>query len=188
MDLSAIISDAVDELDEKGRLYSDVRGKSENTVKECGRAMQLAHSGRLEDAESLLDSIRPTLLEFSQKSAPNILIAQQEYTEAVALLNFIKGSSVPHYKDLGVSPDSYLLGLADAVGELRREIVEHMRKDDYATATRLFENMSLLYETLLPLRYSNSILPGFRRKLDVARSMVEQCRRDLLMFKISKNI
>ncbi|MEM3364521.1 MAG: hypothetical protein QXS93_03360 [Candidatus Micrarchaeia archaeon] len=187
-DISDIISDASKVLLEEESSYLMVKEKCEEIIRVCGRAMQLMHAGRADDANKMLEGIKPQVLGMQGSSNSLVLVAQQEYAEAQLLLHMLGNQPLPHYKDLGVPPEAYLLGLLDALGEARREIIEHMRKDDYETATRLFEVMSSTYELLLPLRFSNSILPGFRRKLDVARSLVEQCRRDLLMFKISKGL
>lgn len=162
------------------------RQACDEVVALCGKSMQLMHASRMAEAKKILDDAKRRLKKVAGKA--NCTVAQQEYVEAVALACFMEGTRVAGYTKLGVGPDAYLLGLADTIGELRREIVEHMRKDDYKTATRLFEEMSSLYELLLPIRLSNAVLPGFRRKLDVARSMVEQCRRDLLMYKVSKGM
>lgn len=182
------IDDAVSELELREREYRASREKSDSAVSQCGKAMQLVHASRLDEAERMLSAVRPIVKEISEKDLPGAEIAQQEYAEAILLLNMIRGSELPGPKQIGVSSAAYLLGLSDALGEARREIIEHLRKDDYKTATRLFELMSEAYELMLPVRISNSVLPGFRRKLDVARSMVEQCRRDILMYKISKNL
>lgn len=187
MGIQETLESASGELEAKSSLVRESRAKSEEAVRLCGRAMQLAHAGRMEESKSLINDAHRIISSLESREA-GALIAQQEYVEAVALISFLEGSEIPHYSKLGVSPEAFLLGMCDALGELRREIVEHMRKDDYATATRLFEEMSGIYELMLPMRFSNSLLPGFRRKLDVGRSSVEQCRRDLLMYKISKNI
>ncbi len=186
--ISGIIENASAELTKKEGSYLKIRSKSEEAVRICGRAMQLAHAGKTAESKKMLDDIKPTINGFSKLDHSCVQVAQQEYTEALILLHMLEGTPIPDYKSLNIPPDAYLLGLSDALGELRREIIEHMRKDDYKKATILFEGMSEAYELLLPLRFSNSTLPGFRRKLDVARSLVEQCRRDLLMFKISKGL
>ncbi|MCX8200104.1 MAG: hypothetical protein N3G76_01410 [Candidatus Micrarchaeota archaeon] len=187
-EISAIISEASEEISKREAEYLATREKCENAVRVCGRAMQLMHAGKIGSAREMLDGIAETIKALDGDDSQNALVAKQEYAEAQILLHVLGGSTIPGHKELGVPADAYLLGLLDALGEVRREVIEHMRKDDYENATKLFEAMSDVYELLLPLRFSNAMLPGFRRKLDVARSLVEQCRRDLLMFKISKGI
>lgn len=178
--LDEIIAQASSELTKVEENNKERRIKSDEVVLKCGKIVQLIHSGNLELAEKQLDEIKITEAKTE--------IAEQEYVETLSLLKILKRKEIPHYSELNVSPSSYLLGLADVLGELRREIIEHMRKDKYEEANYLFEKMEFIYENLVQLRHSSSVLNNFRRKLDVSRSSVELCRRDLLMYKISKNL
>ncbi|MGB9635040.1 MAG: hypothetical protein ACPL0A_01030 [Candidatus Micrarchaeia archaeon] len=187
--LSRIITDAIEELTREEEVYRARRSEYEEVVRLCGRAMQMIHASRIDDAKVLYEDITKIVknLPMLGSDEPS-LVAMQEYSELSIMLSIVTGEDVPHYRAIGVSPDAYILGLADAVGELRRQVIEGLRRDDYAHANAMFDNMSEIYELLLPVRFSSSFLPGFRRKLDVARSVVEQCRRDILMYKISKNL
>lgn len=180
MHLDEIIAQASNELSVIEEQNKENRIKSDEIVKKCGKIIQLIHSGKIKEAETQLNEIKINEIQ--------IEIAEQEYLETLALLNILKKKEIPHYEELNVSSSSFLLGLADVIGELRREIIEHLRKDKYEEANYLFEKMEFIYENLVFLRHSNSVLNNFRRKLDVSRSSVELCRRDLLMYKISKNL
>jgi translin len=180
MHLDEIIAQASNELSLIEDERKENRIKSDEIVKKCGKIIQLIHSGKIDDAENQLNEIKIKEIQ--------IEIAEQEYVETLALLYILKRKEIPHYTELEVSSSSYLLGLADVIGELRREIIEHLRRDKYDEANYLFEKMEFIYENLVFLRHSNSVLNNFRRKLDVSRSSVELCRRDLLMYKISKNL
>jgi translin len=178
--LDEIIAQASNELSVIEENNKENRIKSEDIVRKCGKIVQLIHSGKIDDAENQLNEIN-----ISETKSE---IAEQEYVETLSLLYILKKKEIPHYVELNVSPSSFLLGLADVLGELRREIIEHMRKDKYEEANYLFDKMEFIYENLVYLRHSSSVLNNFRRKLDVSRSSVELCRRDLLMYKISKNL
>jgi translin len=181
MHLDEIIAQASKELSNVEEQNKEKRIKSDDVVKMCGKIVQLIHSGdNLDKAEEMLKQIKINEVKTE--------IAEQEYVETLFLLYILKRKELPHYEELEVSPSSYLLGLADVIGELRREIIEHMRKDKYDEANYLFEKMEFIYENLVLLRHSSSVLNNFRRKMDVSRSSVELCRRDLLMYKISKNL
>lgn len=178
--LNDIIEQASQELTKIEEERKSVRIKSDDVVHKCGKIVQLIHSGNLESAEMELKEIKI-------KDSPTE-IAEQEYVETLSLLYILKRKEIPHYNVIEVSPSSYLLGLSDVIGELRREIIEHLRKDKYNDANYLFDKMEEIYETLIHLRHSSSVLNNFRRKMDVNRSSLELCRRDLLMYKISKNL
>jgi len=56
--------------------------------------------------------------------------AFQEYAEASILLSLIRESRFVGFEELEVPMTSYVLGLADVIGELRRRALESLRKDD----------------------------------------------------------
>jgi translin len=87
---------------------------------------------------------------------------------------------IPSYAELGVPEIPYLLGLLDSIGELKREMYESLRRGNKHEGGFYFKMMEEVYDELLPLRFSNSVLPDFRRKQDVARIQIEQARGELL--------
>ena len=72
--------------------------------------------------------------------------------------------------------------MADLVGELRRYCLEHLRESSaLSEANRAMEVMDDLYDNLITLDYPSGLIPGVRRKTDVARSLVEKTRGDLTL-------
>ena len=63
--------------------------------------------------------------------------------------------------------EAYLTGLLDATGELKREMYESLRHNKKSDEEKYFEMMEGIYDELLSLRFSNAVLPEFRRKQDV---------------------
>ena len=59
-------------------------------------------------------------------------------------------------------------------------MLESLKAGDTESAKYLFDSMSAIYESTLPIRFSSSLLPNFKRKQDVARAQVEQARSELL--------
>ncbi|MFH1521209.1 MAG: haloacid dehalogenase, partial [Candidatus Micrarchaeota archaeon] len=96
------------------------------------------------------------------------------------VLSAITSKKIPDQKELGVPEIPYLLGLLDAVGELKREMYECLRHGKKEEAVKYFELMEEIFNELLPLRFSNAVLPEFRRKQDSARHQVEQARGELI--------
>ncbi|MFH1470224.1 MAG: hypothetical protein ABIF01_00590 [Candidatus Micrarchaeota archaeon] len=154
-------------------------------VRECSVAVKLVHAWdyaeagkRIERANSLLSKIKKLEKGFEH------IVAQsyQEYTEISIFMAIVKKTEPPTHKELGVPFESYMTGLLDCVGELRRQMLEELREGKAEDAEYFFETMSNIYEATLPLRFSNSILPNFRKKQDVARIQVESARSELLRF------
>ncbi len=172
----------IEELEHEDQRLHQLREKADRVIKVCGKAMQKIHVGDYDSAEKMLDeiNIKPLLDEDVGT------VAIQEYVEGKLLLEVMKEGKIPDKDTLRVPTKAYLLGIADLIGELRREITSHLIKDDYGSAIKLFNIMNKIYIDLLPIRVSNSVLPGFRRKMDVARGILEQSRRDILSYKIHK--
>jgi len=75
-----------------------------------------------------------------------------------------------------VSKESYVLGLLDSIGELKRLMLDNIRKDQLTEASRIFTVMENLYLILYPFAMFDKIVKESRRKLDVNRSLVEESR------------
>jgi translin len=104
--------------------------------------------------------------------------AFQELCEAAILLAVINDNPLPIPKELGVTDTSYLLGMADTIGELRRFTLECLRHEDVQSATQYLEKMERFYEVLLRFNYPNALV-SIRRKQDIARSLIEKTRGEL---------
>ena len=130
-------------------------------------------------------------LEFSVSSTIDglkIILAQMEsrikYTSKlsesadkfVSLLSIIEGKDIPSYKILKVSAESYILGLLDCIGELKRQVIDQIRIGNSKNAERYFGIMEELYLILYPFATYDKIVKESRRKLDVNRMLVEDTR------------
>jgi len=178
---------------EIGRMASQLKKKegtqdellklTRELVRECSIAVKLVHAGDMKGASSQMKTAEPMLARIRVLS-PGFehLVSQsyQEYAEISLLTAFVKKERLPTHSDLKIPFESYMTGLLDCIGELRRQMLEELRRGKKAEANYYFESMSRLYEATLPLRFSNSILPNFRKKQDVARVQVENARSELL--------
>jgi translin len=105
-----------------------------------------------------------------------ILMPEQEFVEASVMLAIANESHLPSLEKLRVSPSSYILGLLDAIGELRRSVFDSIRKDQLKVAENRFAIMESLYKMLSPFAVYDNIVSGVKRKLDIARNLVEDTR------------
>ena len=87
-----------------------------------------------------------------------------------------ENKEIPSLKSLKVSEGSYLLGLLDCIGELKRLVLDNIRKGQLEKADRIFDVMENLYQTLYPFALYDKIVKEARRKLDVNRILVEETR------------
>jgi translin len=119
----------------------------------------------------------------------------QEYAEATILLTLIKNNldltKLPDPDTLKLPYTTYLLGLADVIGELRRCALDAMLENDLALAKEYLRSMEKLYDIIINLNYTGGVLP-LRRKQDVARSLIEKTRSELAVtaseYSLEKNI
>jgi len=154
-------------------------------VRLCATSIKNIHARELKEAEynlreagQMVKKIKKICGAFSAAE-----VVFQEYGEAKVLLELINRKPIPSDKSLGIPPEIYLNSLLDLIGELRREMLENLRKGRHEDAEYYFECMEKIYEELLPIKFANSILPNFRRKQDAARHSLEQARSELFFAK-----
>ena len=152
-------------------------------VRGCALAMKAVHARDKPAAEKEMAGVRKLVARARRAGKEMSYVAAQayqEYAEARILLAVLEGKEIPSDSELGIPFGPYILGLMDSVGEFRREMLEDLKRGDRKSAEAQFEAMNAVYEATLPLRFSNSILPGFRKKQDVARIQLEYARSELL--------
>jgi len=105
--------------------------------------------------------------------------ALKEYAEANLVFALIQNNELPLPEQIGVPSSTYLQGLAEAVGELRRRCLDQLRLGKSEEATRLLNLMDDIYTVLITMDYPDAVTGGLRRLTDVARSLLERTRGDL---------
>ena len=146
----------------------------------CSQAIISIHKKDLVTAKNKIKKAKEQLTKLKQKSVGDlyryVLTPEQELVEAISLLAIIEGKDVPSYKSLKVSGESYILGLLDCIGELKRQVIDTIRVGNLKKAEKLFGMMENLYLMLYPFATYDKIIKETRRKLDVNRSLVEDTR------------
>lgn len=146
----------------------------------CSKSIILAHKGDMKFAKNNLKQADVLLKKYKKKATPDLrrymIIPEQEFVEAASLIAIIEKKEIPSEKELGVMQESYVLGLMDCVGELKRMIFDKIRIGDIDNATRIFEVMENLYLYLYPFSMYDKVLKEARRKIDVDRILVDDVR------------
>ena len=164
------------QLERRDRVLKDSR----DVISACSRAIISVHTGKMKEAEkewaaakSLLASLKKT----SGGSSSRYLVSPEaEFVEASAVIALAKDREVPSMDALGASPEAYLLGLLDTVGELKRLVLDSILQRKLARARKYFDVMEELYSLCSPLAVYDHVVNGARRKIDVARMLVEDTR------------
>lgn len=185
-DLASIEAAARAELDPKFSARETAIANGRRVIQFAARAIRSGHRGESEEAASLLAEAGVLLAEstaaLSQHPDINIGIlhdAAKEYAEAHLYMALASGRELPTPHQLGTTVIPYLKGLGEAVGELRRRLLDQLRRDDLAEAERLLLLMDAVVDMLAALDYPDGMTGGLRRTTDVARSLTERSRADL---------
>ena len=105
--------------------------------------------------------------------------ALKEFVEANITCALIQNQALQSPEELGVVNATYLKGLAEVVGELRRRILDILRHGYSKEAERLLGYMDEIYSVLVTIDYPDAITNGLRRQTDIARNIIEKTRGDI---------
>lgn len=156
-------------------------------IKNCSLGIRAIHRQEFSEAEDLLQGARRLLdqAESALKEFPFIYYAgflqdaQKEYAEGRLTQALIVGTALPTPKEIGVDHAPYLNGMAEAVGEIRRYILDRIRAGDLSESERLLDMIDDIYYILISMDFPDAITRGLRRSTDVARGCLERTRGDL---------
>ena len=162
---------------------------SREIVRNSANSIRATHRGEFDNARDLLDKVArlageiDTLLEGHPGVyyAGYVEDALKEFAEASATLSFAEGRPLAGPEALGIRAAPYLNGLAEAVGELRRFILDSLRRDDVGRCEDLLEIMDEVYTILVTMDFPDAVTKGLRRRTDMARGILERTRGDLTL-------
>lgn len=136
----------------------------------------------LNQARQLVESLKQDLGVF-----PDLFFAGytqdaiKEYVEANITHALITNSPLPTFEEMGVECATYMNGLAESVGELRRRCLDILRQGYSQEAERLLSCMEEIYTVLVTIDYPDAVTSGLRRQTDIVRSLLERTRGDLTL-------
>lgn len=165
-------------------------------IRNCSQAIRAVHRQEFEQAVGLLKTARSLLNEAEQTVADYDELnytgffrdAQKEYAEGSVLLSVVKGKPVPSPEELGINDAAYLNGLGEAVGELRRYLLDSMRQGDVSRGEELLRVMDDVYSVLVTIDFPDAITGGLRRTTDMVRGVLERTRSDLTILVRQKDL
>jgi translin len=153
----------------------------------CSQAIRAVHRDdevsmqeQLNEARMMADSLRLAVSEFPDLYyAGYTQDALKEFVEATLTCALIRRQPLIGPKELGVEYNTYLNGLSEVVGELRRRCLDILRHGYSSEAERLLTHMDDIYAVLVTIDYPDAITNGLRRQTDIARSIIEKTRGDI---------
>jgi translin len=153
---------------------------SRDVVMFCSKSIIALHRNEIEEAQNKMNQAKIMLDESRQYAKTDlnryIIVAEQELVEAYALKSVVQDSPLPDVNELNVSGSSYITGLLDCIGEIKRMVYDRMRLGRAEDAARLFATMQDIYGAVYPFAVYDNLVSGIRRKLDVAKMLIEDIR------------
>jgi translin len=141
----------------------------------AGAREQLAAASALSGAVKKRLAGHPELYESGMLEAP-----LQELTEAYVLLAHTEGEPIPTYDEISVTPAAFLLGVGDAIGEFRRELVESIRLGRVDRAEAHLAAMEEAFSAISGIALPDAIVP-LRKKVDTARALLERSASEVAL-------
>lgn len=187
MSLKKILDGIRDEILRKDEVRQEIQMAARKITRLSKQAIFLAHREKADKAESLLKeaSARIDKLNEMLKIHPNLSCsgiadsAFEEYSEAQIYLNLIRNGRFIDPREMGVPSECYVLGLADVIGELRRRSLDLIRRGRVEAAEETLNLMETMYTEIISHDELLLLIPGLRRKCDVARRIIESTRGDI---------
>ncbi len=184
--LPQIISAILDELESKNAVRDATLARSRTLIRDCANAIRAVHRGEFSAAEELLQAARDAAAEMVRDLAahPDIYFAGytqdalKELAEAHITYAIIADKPVPTPRELGVEPAAYLNGIGEAAGELRRFVLDCIRRGQVSEGERALEAMDIIYSYLVTVDYPDAVTGGLRRTTDMVRGVLERTRGD----------
>lgn len=159
---------------------------SRSAIRACGNAIRALHRYEAERAADLLLEARTSLDDARSALEPHpellhagfVHDAEKEYAEARITQSLVLDQPLPSIDDVGVSTAAFVKGMAEAVGEVRRHLLDLLRRGELKRCEELLASMDEIYYLLTTMDYPDGITQGLRRLTDVARSIIERTRGD----------
>lgn len=173
--------------DRQNKIRDEALSQSRELTRHAARAIRAIHRDEADLAREHLSeaSHLATTLRVGLAEDPDLYYsgysqdALKEYCEAEITVATILNEAWPSPEELQVPYATYLNGLSEVVGELRRRIMDIMRSGHSVEVERLLDVMDEIYSQLVTMDYPDALTYGLRRRTDIARSIIERTQADV---------
>ncbi len=187
MSLKSLLQEIKQELMQEEEAWEEARENMRKATSLSKQTILLSHQKRLPEAKKQLEKAQELLtnLKAQAERQPAMIYggmfsaAMQEYSEACIFLELLENARYIKPQEIGAPPVDFVLGLADVIGEFRRRALDALREGDVAKGEQCLQTMDEIYVELEALDEAYMLVPGLRRKNDVARRVIESTRGDL---------
>jgi len=188
-DLTNIAAKAVEKLTVRNQARERALAISREVTRLSANAIRAVHRAEFDEASRVIDqaTLRLKESESMQLENPEIYYAgfladaRKEYSEANITLAVISGGQIPNPEDIGVEPPEFLNGMAEVIGELRRYILDSLRRESFDHCNEYMDVMDEIYGILVTVDFPEAVTGGLRHSTDQMRGVLERTRGDLTM-------
>jgi translin len=185
--LKTILKGIKEELTQKDNVRENAQQNMRKATSLSKQSILLMHQKKYDKARKTLDTAKEIIskLQDSAKEYPAIIYsgmfstALQEYAEANIFQGLIREERFITPKEINVPAVDYVLGLADVIGEYRRLVLDVLREGDAEKGENCLQTMDEIYIELMAMDEAYMLVPGLRRKCDIARRIIETTRGDV---------
>jgi translin len=185
--LEGIANQIREKFDVLTKLRDQAMTEARQLTRACSLAIRAVHrndqeamEGQISEARYLANKLREELRNYpSLYYAGYTQDSLKEFVEANVTCALILNQQLPTPEDLQVEEYTYLNGLAEVPGELRRRILDLLRSGYSQEVERLLSFMDEIYSVLVTMDYPDAITNGLRRQTDLARGIIEKTRGDV---------
>src|SRR5579883_858768 len=154
--------------------------RSRSAIRFCANSIRAAHRQDFQTAAHLLAQAADLLQEMAIDLRDHqdiyyagfVQDAQKEFAEASTFSALIQHHPLPGAEQLGIGWAAYLNGLGEAVGELRRYLLDQLRRGNIETCEVYLGYMDDIYAILISIDFPDAITAGLRRTTDSARGVL----------------
>jgi len=193
--LDKIVNKIEKSIDDKDKVREQALRSSREIIIGCRKAIQLIHQESMKNAVNNIKKASNKLQSLYEltKGYPEIFHAgfvenaAQELVEAQCFYNIMKGRDLPDPDDIKTTYSSYLLGLCDLVGELRRAALDSIRAGEAKEADNYLNMMDEIYDVIIRFDYPSGLIP-IKKKQDMVRNLIERTRGELAVASCERRI
>jgi len=185
--LKSILKEVKKELAQKDEVRENAQQNMRKATSISKQSILLMHQKKYEKAKKLIDTAKEIIskLQSLAEEYPDVVYtgmfsaALQEYAEAKIFQGLIQEARFVKPNEVNVPVADYVLGLADVTGEYRRLVLDVLREGDAEKGEECLKTMDEIYIELMAMDEAYMLIPGLRRKCDIARRIIETTRGDI---------
>ncbi len=189
MSLKSILDRVQDGLKRREEVREEVQRDMRRATRLSKQAILFVHQERFEEARKSLEEAENLFVKLRGISGEHpdmvyiglVEAAFEEYAEAQVFLRLVEKKGFISPEEIRIPQVSYVLGLGDVIGEFRRRALDSLRRGDMEGAEECLRIMEQIYIDLTAMDDAYLLVPGLRRKCDIARRVIESTRGDVTM-------